>query len=301
MKLKALLLLIALGFIWGSGYSIARFAVTHGVSPLGYTLWQTWGPALFLLYLCYKRKHKINLKPKLIFYFVITGLLGIAIPNSNMYFAAAHLPAGILAIIVNTVPLIIYPLSLSVGEEKFSMTRITGIIIGVIGIMLIVLPKASSPHTTDLFWTLIVLISPVCFASCAVYASKCRVNRSSLVLSMGMLFSAAIILTPITLAAHQGFMLSTHFLAGSIAIIIEIVLSSIGYILFFELLKTAGAVFYSLVSGIVSITGLFWGRIIFGESVGLLTTLAVLLILIALYLVSRKMNAHKSEEALIDQ
>lgn len=46
--LKALTLLLLLGFIWGSGYSLARYAMTHEVPPLGYSFWQALGPALLL-------------------------------------------------------------------------------------------------------------------------------------------------------------------------------------------------------------------------------------------------------------
>lgn len=48
--LKAVALLIILGIIWGSGYSLAKFAMTNGVSPLGYSLWQSLGPAVILAF-----------------------------------------------------------------------------------------------------------------------------------------------------------------------------------------------------------------------------------------------------------
>src|SRR5579863_9025259 len=98
-----LALLLLLGMIWGTGYSIARFAMTHGVNPLGYSFWQSVGPALLIGLLAYRRKHDITLSTAHYRYYFICGLTGIAIPNTNMYFAAPHLPAGLLAVIVNTV------------------------------------------------------------------------------------------------------------------------------------------------------------------------------------------------------
>ena len=45
----ALALLIFLGALWGSGYALARYAISAGVPFLGYAFWQTVGPACLLL------------------------------------------------------------------------------------------------------------------------------------------------------------------------------------------------------------------------------------------------------------
>ena len=114
--LKAPFLLILLGFIWGSGYSLAKYAMTNGVSPLGYSFWQSLGPALLLSIACLFSPKKSMPPFKYWPYFFICGLIGIAIPNTNMYFIASHLSAGLLAVLVNTVPLLVYPLALLYGQ-----------------------------------------------------------------------------------------------------------------------------------------------------------------------------------------
>ncbi len=111
-RFKSVLLLLTLGFIWGAGYSLAKFAITNGAPPLGYSFWQSLGPAL-LLSVVYFFKQRKSLPILLHWrYFLLCGLLGIALPNTNMYYAASHVPAGLLAVLVNTVPLIVYPLAL---------------------------------------------------------------------------------------------------------------------------------------------------------------------------------------------
>src|SRR5438128_3889036 len=119
-------LLLLLGLIWGTGYSIARFAMTHGVSPLGYSFWQSLGPAVVLWLLMMLMRRKTNpstIRPTskihTYCYYVICGLTGIVIPNTNMYFAAEHLPAGLLAVVVNTVPILAYPMALLARVESF--------------------------------------------------------------------------------------------------------------------------------------------------------------------------------------
>lgn len=76
-------------------------------------------------------------------------------------------------------------------------------------------------------------------------------------------------------------------------IVLEILLSSLGYVLFFQLIRIAGPVYYSLVDTIVVMTGLFWGRIIFDEHLNIWTTAAVIFIVFALLLVTRNQRANQ--------
>jgi drug/metabolite transporter (DMT)-like permease len=290
---RSVTLLVLLGFIWGSGYSIARYAMTHGVQPFGYAFWQSWGPAILLFIFICLRKIKLHFSWRHIVYYIVTALLGIAIPNTTFYITAAHLPAGILAVVVNTVPLFAYPLALLVSQEKFSWLRVLGVALGIAGMMCIVLPKAALPGGQALPWALYTLIAPLSFALCAVFSSKFRPkNTDSLSLSMGMLLFSAIILTPIVFSIGQFYPLTGSFNLAKFVILLEILLSSVGYILFFELLRVAGPVYYSLVGGLVGLTGIFWGYVIFNERLNEWTSIAVLLILIAITLVTIKLKAY---------
>lgn len=283
-SIKAITLLVLLGVIWGSGYSIARYATTHGVPPLGYSFWQSVGPAIFLLMVSII-KGEIIISAHTLRYYVIVGVLGIALPNTNMYFAAPHLPAGILAVIVNTVPIMMYPLALLARQEKFNKVRMLGVMAGIVGILLIVMPHNDYSLIPNP-WALITLFTPFFFAMCALYSVHDRpAGVSSLNLATGMLVTSAIMLLPLVIDLHEFYPL-TSFSLPNISVMVEIILSSIGYIIFFQLLKVAGAVYYSLVGGIVAMTGLFWGWLFFGETLGVLNIIAIMMIIIALVVVS---------------
>jgi drug/metabolite transporter (DMT)-like permease len=71
-------------------------------------------------------------------------------------------------------------------------------------------------------------------------------------------------------------------------ILLEILLSSVGYILFFMLIKRAGPVYYSLVGCVVSLTGLFWGWLLFDEQFDLQSSVAIFCILLAITLITLK-------------
>lgn len=284
---KAILLLITLGVIWGSGFSLARFAMTNGVNPLGYAFWQSLGPALFTVTLALFKNRRFPISAEYLRYYGVCGLLGIAIPNTNMYFSAPHLPSGLLGVLVNTVPIMTYCLAFASGQERFQLSRTLGVLFGFAGIMCIVLPQASLPGTTKLPWVLTTLITPLCFASCAVYAAKYRPEHAdSMTLSAGMLICSSLLLIPLIIKTQSFYPLITPFSTADWVVILEMVLSSIGYVVLFQLLKVAGPVYYSLVGGIVVITGLTWGKLAFGESLNVTTFIATFLILLGIYLVT---------------
>ncbi len=286
---RAFTLLLILGFIWGTGYSIARFATTHGVPPLGYSFWQALGPALFLCFLTKSPLFSYKISIAKLKYYLILGLTGIVIPNTNMYFAAAHLPAGILAVIVNTVPIFAYILAIIARIETFNPTRFLGILTAILGLMFILFPSASLPSEKMVPWVLSALITPLSFAFFAVFISRFGPKEEdSQTLARGMLISASVLLAPLVLFTQNFYMFHFPLQIQDGIILLEIILSSIGYILFFQLIKTAGPVYYSLVDTIVALTGLFWGYVIFHEKLNVWTTPAVILILFALILVTKE-------------
>lgn len=279
------LILLLLGIIWGSGYAIAKLAMQNGVPPLGYAFWQSLGPAILLSLVAFLQKHLLRLNQQKIIYYFICGLLAIALPNTNMYFTAPHLPAGILAVIINITPILIYVSSLGLGLERFSMPSFAGVYLAILGIMLILIPKASLPSLATLPWAVQALATPLCFAVSIIYIARQQVADSPLTQAAGMLLCSAILLTPLIISTHAFYPL-TKFNLPVFLIVLEIILSSIGYILLFHLLKIAGPIFYSLVSSIVALTGLFWGWLIFAEHLNLWSGLAMVFIILGISLVS---------------
>lgn len=253
---------------------------------MGYAFWQSLGPAILVTFMVYATKSRLDFSWSHLRFYFICGLIGIAVPNTNMYFAAAHLPAGLLAVIVNTVPIITYVLAFALGLERFYYVRFLGVLLAVVGIMVMVLPKASLPSPTLVPWVLLTLITPLCFAIAVVYAAKYRPAEDSLALAAGMMIFSALLLAPFVFTTKSFYPLWPPFALRDWVILLEIVLSSLGYVLFFQLLKIAGPVYYSLIGGVIALTGLFWGWLIFGETLNLGISLAIIMIFIAIGLVT---------------
>ncbi len=222
-------------------------------------------------------------------YYFICGLTGIVIPNTTMYFAAPHLPAGLLAVVVNTVPIFAYAMALLGRLESFNFVRFAGILLAVCGLGLIILPKTSLPSPHMIPWILTSLITPFSFAFCAVYIARFSpANIPPLKRAAGTLIASTLLLLPLVLYTQNFYHLHFPLTRPDEVIVLEIILSSIGYLLFFKLVEIAGPVYYSLVDTIVALTGLFWGYVIFHEHLNQWTSAAVLCILFALLFTIKK-------------
>lgn len=294
-NIESLILLIALGLTWGSGFSIAHFAMTHNVPPLGYALWQTLGPAVILMIVgkcchlafTFDKKHNV--------FYAITGLFGIAIPNSMMYFSSQLIPAGLLGVLVNVTPVFTYIFALILQVERWSWLRVMAVILCSIGLIYLFLLKTDLyMHGVTAKVIALALISPLCFAGTAVYSARYRPSgTSSVVLAQGMLMFAFLVLQPVIAMTHSYYFFSAPFERQDIVILLEIMLSSLGYFLFFRLLQLAGAVYYSLVSGVVAITSLMWGRLLFGETFDVKEIISIGLIVTSIIIVTIKHQKNK--------
>ena len=287
---QPLRLLLILGVLWGSGYSLARFATTHGVSPLGYAFWQSIGPAVLLLVCCIFSRQTWHYRFKDMLFFLLLGLIGIAIPNTTMYIVSQHLPAGLLAVIVNTAPIFIYVIAFLTAKEHFNLSRLGAVVLCVSGLYCIALQAAVVPEHHHLPWLMIALVSPLCFAITAIIVARYQPTQiSELQSATSMLFAATLWLLPVLIFNHDFYRLSlVHYPPQNIAIVSEILLSSMGYIIFFRLLHQAGAVYYSLVSGIVAVMGIVWGLAFFHENFSIRTSIGMVLIIIAVVLINLK-------------
>lgn len=152
--------------------------------------------------------------------------------------------------------------------------------------LLMILQHAPLPRLYNIPWTLFVLLTPLCFAVCDTLVNPLKpAGLHPLPAAAGMLLASSLMLLPFLLQHHAFYALRFNFL--SFLIVLEILLSSLGYLLFFKLIYRAGPVYYSLVGGVVAFTGIFWGLMIFNEHWTQMDTLGTILIVGAIVALSK--------------
>ncbi|NQY42865.1 MAG: DMT family transporter [Legionellales bacterium] len=284
---KIFLLVLILGSIWGAGPIINKYAISNGVSPVGYSFLQFIGPAIVLTIIA-KLQNKLYLSKKHIPYYLVCGLIGQAIPSTILHICAPYLPSNIMPVIINLVPIFVYPLALLVKQEAFQIWRFIGILIGGVGIISL----SNVPTTSMLPWVTLALITPLCFAVTVLFINPFKPkNTPPISLAAGMLLSAALLVTPILILTDSYYAITFPLNYQDYAILIRICMHSFGYVIFFTIVQKAGPVYYSLVSGVVILSGILLGYLILGETLNnnsIFTVCAILLAIIIINLSQKK-------------
>lgn len=262
-----LVLILTLGSLWGLSFSFSKMAANGGVHPVAYTFWQGLAAGTIVAAICRLRGMRIPLGRVCLRYYFMTGLIGIALPNIIIVTAIAHLPTGVMVLIIPFVPLITYLIAIGVRIERFAVIRFAGVLFGLAGVALIVLPQSSLPDPAAAPWFLLALATPVLYAVNNITAARLRPPDShSLPLAAGMLLAAALMLTPVMFAMDVLYLPGLPIGEAEIGMAGQIVISSVAYLMFFEILRLAGPVFMSFTGYIVTLTGIAWGVLLFGES-----------------------------------
>ena len=296
-KTKSLCILFGLGLIWGLQFSLARLIITAHVAPFGYAFWQALGPGLLLLLILLIKKDKLLLSGGHIFYYTFAAILSFLIPNTIIYFAALHIAAGIMAVIANTAPIFLYLLALIFRQENFILSRFIAVMFAFIGVMLITQMDRGISIKGMSHWIVLLLFSPLSYALATLFVAKYRpANTNSLVCATGMLLAGSIILIPFTLLTHSFVIFSLFNIKPVFGLILlSVFLVAFGNILVFELIKMAGAVYFTLVDSITAISGLLWSFLIFGNKFSPVVVLSVLLIIGAIIFMNHFNLSNRSQ------
>ena len=279
--------LLIMGTAWGLSFSLGKIAVENGAKPFGVAQFQVMFAGIILLFVTVLRGKSIrNMRDKLGFIFCI-AMLGAAIPSVLFYYAAPHVPAGVLSITVALIPLMTYGFSIPLKLENFSVVRVVGLVFGVIAIGLIALPEKSLPDQAALPWILIACISALCYAvENIILGFKSALTVGPMRLAMGMNLMAAVTLLPVTILTDSFFSPSFPLQTVDYAVIGLGLITVVAYTMFVLSVALFGSVFSSQVGYIVTLTGVFWGMIIFGESPSVWIWLSLCAMIIGLALVT---------------
>jgi drug/metabolite transporter (DMT)-like permease len=286
-----------MGVAWGLSFSLGKVAATGGAHPFGISFWQCWTAAALLLSIAWLRGRPVSITPSMAGFFLIIGVLGLVVPTALFYYAASRVSAGVLSISVAVVPILTFLASVLCGVEKFVVGRLAGVALGLLAIVFLVAPAESLPDRSQLPWVLLAFGSGVCYATLNMVLSlKKPAGIDSFTVTCGMFIAAALTMVPIVwltggfapLAWPPG---PVEFSMTGLGII-----SFTAYTLYLHLIGFAGPVFTSQVANLVTLCGVLWGMILFGERHSAWIWLSLMTMMAAVALVAPRRPAAAATE-----
>lgn len=288
-------MLFALGVSFALAISLNRFAVDDGVPFLPYVFWQSLGGgvALMLMAAALRRLPPIDFRHVRIF--LSAGALNLSFPYMLLAYLAAKVPASLLTLGLSLVPVMIYALALTLRQDRFHTLRFGGILLGLAGILVVLLPQASLPAPGMAGWVALGLLPSLSYAVNAVLVARWRPQETgSLPLAGGLMLASAGYVLIAMAATGEWWTFDGAFGIGHGATIGAMANNCVSFYLVFEVIRRAGPVIFSTVNYIATLSGMGFGMWFFGDAPSAYIWGAIVLMFAGLFLVTttgRRENA----------
>ena len=288
-------LLVVMGTGWGATQPLGKMAVSTGYKQFGLTFWQLVIGAVMTAAVLLARGQRVPInRPTLTFAFVL-AMIGTVVPNSTFYYSVAHLPAGIMSILISTVPLMAFPVAMALGMDRFSLPRLAGLLCGFVGVALIALPSTSLPDAAMFAYLPIAMVGPFFYAFEGNYVAKFGTAGMDAVQAMFLASTlGAVIILPVVWWSGQWINPILPWGQAEIALVLESVVHTICYCAYVWLAARAGAVFTAQTSYVVTGTGVIWAMVLLGERFSPWVWAALCVMLLGLFLVQPRDHAAKA-------
>jgi drug/metabolite transporter (DMT)-like permease len=275
-----------MGLTWGLSFSLARIAAVGGVHPFGITFWESASAGVLLTIVVIATGMRYGRTKQIVLLYLTTGLLGMIIPSIGFFYAAGHVSAGLLSISTAAVPILTFLASAVIGLEKFEQRRVAGLVLGVLSIILLVAPSESLPDPAQLPWVLLAFASSASYAALITMLAWWKpVGSGTMASTSGMFCAAGLMMAPLAAATNSLGVFQPPWTAISLSLLGLGVINAFAYTVFFHLVEKAGPVFTSQTGNLVTLFGVGWGILIFGERHSIWVWLSFATMMVALTLV----------------
>ena len=279
-------LLMMMGILWGLALSLAKIGVEAGGHPVGMGLWQVCTSSSLMFVLMMLRSKRLPMRADIARFGLVCGGFGVAFPAIALFWCALYLPAGVLAIAFASMPLFTYSLSVLLRIERALRRRLLGVVIGLVAMGLLVLPESALPEPGLAPWVVLALVASVSMSIENTYAGGFRPpGVGSLELAFVRQFTAVLILFPLAWFTGTTVAVFEPWQTAQLAATGNGLLSGVAYATLLYVIRTAGPVFASQTAYLITLAGVLWGMLLFGETHSIYIWAALLLTLVGISLV----------------
>jgi drug/metabolite transporter (DMT)-like permease len=283
------LLFILLGFLWGSSYLFIKIGVDAGLEPFTLvTLRLLIGLGLLAVVVAIARE-SLPRDPKTYGHLLVMGFFSVALPFMLITWAETSVDSSLAAVLTGAVPLFVIPFAaLILRDERITLNKVIGILIGLAGVAIVVGFDPSSLVGNELVAELALIGAAASYAVGGVYARR---NVRGLRPMIPALFQVAFALVMVGIPAivlEGPIRLDIRPEALLAVIWLGLLGSGAAYLVFFRLLGHWGATRTSLVAYLLPIWGILLGALVLSEPVDARLILGTALVIGGIALVNRR-------------
>lgn len=280
-------LLLFMGVVWGLSLSLLKLASISGGHPVGLAFWQVCVGGTIMLVVSISTYGIAMPRRDVLRFSFVCGAVGVAFPAFALFWAAIHLPAGIVAIAFAAMPMFTFLMSVVFRVERGDRWRFVGVAIGLAAMAIVILPDESLPAPGLAPWVLLAFAAILSMSFENFYAGGFRPPAASSVqLSCGRQLGAVFILAPIALFTGTSVSATEPWGTLQWAATGTGVLSCVAFTTLLYVIRTSGPIFATQSSYIITLAGVAWGMAFFGERHSTYIWIAIALTMLSVGLVN---------------
>ena len=271
MKMDAFdwMMLITLATVWGGSFLFNAILVAE-LPVITIVAIRVTVAALALWGFARVTGRKIPTTPQVWGALLILGVLNNAIPFSLIVQGQTQITSGLASILNATTPLFtILVAGFFLTDERFSILRVLGVIVGFSGVILMVGLEALGGLGADFWAQLCALGAALSYGFASVFGRRFReLKVDPVMVATGQVTMSSLVLWPIALWIDgPQDILGLSFNAAVSMFGLAVLCTSFAYIVYFLILERAGATNISLVTFLVPISAIILGVLVLGESI----------------------------------
>ena len=267
MSNKNWLLVISLGIIWGSSFLFVEILLNN-INPWMIVFLRVSIASIILISFCIYKNINLNLKLNDYYNISVMSLLN----NVILFLLIIHgqkTTTGGLASIINssTAFFSIILASILISDEKLNFSRIIGVIIGVLGVIITIGYDNLIEFNEEGIGPYYILLATLSYSFAGIWAKVKMKNMSSLLSATGMTSISAILLFPIVMIYNQEQFYLIDQMVLKNAILYALSCSVFAYLIYFKILETTGAGNLLICTIIVPASALILNYIVLGDQI----------------------------------
>ena len=290
MNNKNWTLVFLLGFLWGASFLFVEILLNY-ISPFMIVYLRVSLASLILILYLILSKIKFQFSFLLVFNFFIMGMLNNVFPFLLITYGQQTVSGGLASILnANTSFLTILLASLILKNEPLTKSRIIGVLIGVIGVIIVV----GYGNLYDLFdkgsGKFLILLSGLSYAFAAIFAKVRLQNIQPEVAATGMLTMSTLILSPFIFLFYGNEVSSLNIISMSYSLLFAVICSVLAYFIYFKILLSTGAGNLLICTIIIPPSAILLNAILIGESITLNELIGLVIITFGLLILDGRLK-----------
>lgn len=259
-------LITVLALIWGGAFFFTEVALVE-LRPFTLVLGRVGFAAIALWVVVYISGHKMPSSLAKWRAFFIMGGLNNLIPFSLIVWGQTEIGGSLASILNATTPIFAVIIAhFLTADEKITSNRVIGTLAGILGVAVMIGPTALDGASGTLLAQLAILGAAISYSFAGVFGRRFS-DTPPLVTAAGQVTASTVLLFPITMVVDKPWTLPMLGAATWGAVFgIAILCTSLAYIIYFRVLRTAGATNLMVVTLLVPVSAIWLGAVFLGES-----------------------------------